>query len=328
MKTLMKLANSTKVAGIGGYIAFEGKAARATDCEMHAVIASGEWDFDCATVVSLQQIKSAMALSKKPVWAGNTLNGIKLTNVGDANDWPALPDFKGARIECAELPAKLAHVLPAMANQDIRYYLNGLCFDHTERAIIGCDGHRLHIVKDAYTSTLTGQAIVPDVAFKLIGAKNIIHMDFTDTHCRIGYIGGYLITRLIEGKFPDYHRVLPSDTARPNVVPFNVAQIAAAKSIVAVNKANKTKYSLAAISTTGTLSACDITVPCFDHWTMTPPAMLKEGQSAPTLYGINAEYLLDAMQCADHGTIAVDTANDSILVANGNFRAVVMPCRI
>lgn len=315
-----------------GHIVFEGKAARATDTELHAVIESGDWDFDCATVVSVQQIKSAMALSKKPVWSGDTLNGIKLVNAGNVNDWIPLPAFSGTRIECADLPAKLSQVLPAMAVSDIRYYLNGLCFDHTERAIVGCDGHRLHIVKSAYQSALTGQSIVPDGAFKLVGAKNIIHMDFTATHCRIGYVGGHLICKLVDGKFPDYSRVLPSDSARPNVVPFNGAQISAAKSIVAVNKANKVKFSTVAISADGALSACDITVPCFDKWTMTPLATKFDANSGeyygPKLYGINAEYLHDAMACSDHGTIAVDSVNDSVLVSNGDFRAVVMPCRI
>ena len=329
MKTLINLANSCNkgIASLYGKILFEGNAARATDAEMHAVT-EGDWQFDCATVVDVVQIKSAMALSKKPVWSGDTLNGVKLVNVGDANDFPMLPECKGARIECADLPAKLAQVLPAMAGSDIRYYLKGLCFDHSERAIVGCDGHRLHIVKNAYTSTLTGQATVPDVAFKIIGAKNIIHMDFTATHCRIGYAGGYLITRLVDGKYPDYSRILPADTARPNVVQFDGVQTAAAHSMVQVIKAHKTKYGAVVISADGALSAYDITVPCFDHWTMSPPATLKEGQSAPAIYGINAAYLRDAMQCADHGTIAVDTANDSILVANGNFRAVVMPCRV
>jgi DNA polymerase-3 subunit beta len=331
----MKLANTCNKNRLSmhGHIVFEGKAARATDIELHAVIDSGEWDFDCATVVSVQQIKSAMALNKKPVWSGDTLNGIKLVNAGDVNDWIPLPAFDGTRIECDALPVKLSQVLPAMAVSDIRYYLNGLCFDHSERAIIGCDGHRLHIVKNAYAANgLTGQAIVPDGAFNLLGAKNIIHMDFSATHCRIGYVGGYLICKLVDGKFPDYSRVLPADSARSNVVPFNGVQIAAAKSIVAVNKANKVKFGTATISTDGALSACDITVPCFDKWTMTPLATKFYANSGeyydPKLYGINAEYLHDAMAAADHGTIAVDGVNDSVLVSNGDFRAVVMPCRI
>lgn len=330
MKTLIKLANAGNKAlpALYGKILFEGKSARSTNIDMHAVIESGEWDFDCATVVSVQQIKAALALNKKPVWSGDTLNGVKLVSVSDANDWIPLPAFNGTRIECDALPAKLEQVLPAMAVNDIRYYLNGLCFDHSEQAIIGCDGNRLHIVRNAYQSALTGQSIVPADAFKIIGAKNIIHMDFTATHCRIGYVGGYLITKLVDGKLPDWQRVLPADTARPHRVPFGAAQINAVQSIVAVNKANKSKFGAVAINRDGSLTACGITVPCFDKWTMTTPTMLKEGQHAAELYGIKAGYLYDALSAAGHGTISVDTATDSVLVANGEFRAVAMPCRI
>lgn len=334
MKTLMKLANAGNKAipALYGKILFEGKSARSTNIDMHAGIESGEWDFDCATVVSVQQIKAALALNKKPVWSGDTLNGVKLVSVGDANDWFPLPAFNGTRIECDALPAKLEQVLPAMAVNDIRYYLNGLCFDHAEQAIIGCDGHRMHVVRNAFHSSLTGQSIVPADAFKVIGAKNIIHMDFTDTHCRIGYVGGYLITKLVDGKFPDWQRVLPADTARPHRVPFGAAQINAVQSIVAVNKANKSKFWAAAINRDGSLTACGITVPCFDKWTMSPLATMFDVNSGeyygPTLYGINAGYLYDALSAAGHGTISVDTATDSVLVANGEFRAVVMPCHL
>lgn len=332
MKTLMKLATSCDKypASIYGHILFEGKSARSTNIDMHAVIESGEWDFDCETVVSVQQIKAAMALNKKPVWSGDTLNGVKLVSAGNADDWIPLPAFNGTRIECDALQAKLEQVLPAMAVNDIRYYFNGLCFDHSERAIIGCNGSRLHIVRNAYQSDLTGQSIVPADAFKVIGAKNIIHMDFTAWHCRIGYVGGYLITKLVDGKFPDWQRVLPADTARPHRVPFGAAQINAVQSIVAVNKANKSKFGAVAINRDGSLTACGITVPCFDKWTMTPLSTMFDGNSGeyygPTLYGIKAGYLYDALSAAGHGTISVDTATDSALVSNGEFRAVVMPC--
>jgi DNA polymerase-3 subunit beta len=245
-----------------------------------------------------------------------------------------MPDYSGAsRIVCDDLPGIVAKTLPASAKDEIRYYLKGLCFDHTAHAVIGCDGHRMHIVKNAYATNLTGQAIVPRDVLDLIGAKNLIHMDFTATHCRIGYVGGYLICRLVDGKFPDYDRVLPADNSRPNVIPFNGEQISAVKSIVAVNKANsRNKYNGMAIAQDGSLSACDITIPCFDGFAMTPDATKFDKHSGeyygPKIYGVNATYLFDAMSSAGTGTIAVNEFCDSMLIANGDFRAVVMPMRI
>jgi DNA polymerase-3 subunit beta len=328
MKTLIKLANSSKIEGIGGFILFEGNAARATDVTMHAVIESGPWNFDCATLVSVQQIKTAMAISKKPVWSGDTLNGIKLVPAG-TTDWPELPAFAGSRIKVdpVKLAASLAQCAPAMADNDVRYYLNGMCFDHDAKAIVGCDGHRLHIVKSAYDTDLTGQAIVPRDALDVVGVKNILHMDFTDTHVRIGYVGGYLITRLCEGKFMDYSRVLPHVSDRAYTRPFNSVQCDAVKTMVAINKANKSKYGTIAIDASGSIVAHDVTLPCFEQFNINldkwPDGSLK-GQD---YLCINAKYLHDAMVSAGNGEIRANGPNDSLLIINGDFSAVVMPCR-
>lgn len=327
MKTLIKLANSTKIEGIGGYILFEGNAARATDATMHAVIESGPWNFDCATLVSVQQIKTALTLAKKPGWEGDTLNGIKLVSAG-TTDWPTLPDVRQAkRIITDNLSASMLQCAPAMADRDIRYYLNGMLFDHTERVIVGCDGHRLHIVHNAFTSELTGQTIVPRDALDLAGVKNILHMDFTDKYVRVGYVGGYIVTPLCDGKFPDYSRVLPDAKSRPNIVAFNGKHTDAVKTICSVNKANKAKFPTIAIDADGSLNSCAVKLPCFDQFKVT---RLNDKNGLPTgqdFYGINANYLHDAMLSAHYGIIGVDSANDSILVINGDFRAVVMPFR-
>lgn len=333
MKTLIKLANRTKVAGIGGMILFDGSSARSTDCETHAVIENGPWTFDSATVVSVQQIKRAMAISKKTVWFGDTLNGIKLVSAGNVADFIDLPVFNGKRLNVTPetLRDAIAKTVPAMAVHDIRYYLNGLCFDHDDKAIIGCDGNRLHYVGGVYESELTGQSIVKSDAINLAGVK-IIHVDFSDTLVRIGYVGGYLISSLIEGKFPDYHRVIPATTDRPNRYAFNGAQCDAVKTICAVNKANKVKFSTATIEPSGLIKTGEFSLPFLPGITLTKIATKIDANSGEYYgqknYGINAKYLLDALQSAGSGSMAFDGPNDSVLITTGNFKAVVMCCRV
>lgn len=331
MKTLMKLANNlNKSCAFKGMIFFEGNVARATNIDLHAVIDGGAWQFGCATVVDSVQIKMALALnSKNPVWAGDTLNGVKLVSAYPANDFPALPAYDGTKVDCANLAAHVARTLPAAADNNIRYWLrywlNGLCFDHSERAIIGCDGHRAHMVTDAYTSGLTGQAIVPRSAFDITGARNVLNIGFTDKYFRLGYCGGYIIGKLVDGTYPDYKRVFPADSERPNKVKFNGAQIAAAKSIVAIVKAKKSKFGAVAIGFDGSLEAYDIRVPCFDGFSIVPRTGKDGALQVDTVYGVNAAYLYDAMDCAKHGTIGVGQAIDGLLITEGDYRAVVMP---
>lgn len=330
MKTLIKLANSlNKSFAIKGMIFFEGNVARATDLDLHAVIDGGAWQFDCATVVDSIQIKMALALnSKNPVWSGDTLNGVKLVSAYPANDFPALLAYDGAKVDCPKLADHIARTLPAAADSDIRYYLNGLCFDHSASAIIGCDGHRAHMITGAYSSGLSGQAIVPRSAFDVVGAKNVLNIGFTDKYFRLGYCGGYIIGKLVDGKYPDYKRVFPADSDRPLKVAFNGAQIAAAKSIVSMVKAKKSKFGAVAIGFDGSLEAYDIRVPCFDGFSIVPRTGKDGALQVDTVYGVNAAYLHDAMDCAKHGTIGVGQTVDGLLITEGDYRAVVMPCRL
>lgn len=331
MKTLIKLANSlNKACSFKGYIIFEGNVARATNIDLHAVIDGGEWNFDCATVVDSQQIKMALAVNpKKPVWSGDTLNGVKLVSVYQASDFPELPAYDGVRIECNNFSDAIVKTLPAAADNDIRYYLNSICFNHTDGAIIGCNGHRLHIVNSAYPAAphgLQGESIVPRSAFDIVGAKNVLNIGFTDKLFRMGYCGGYLVGKLIDGKFPDYSRVIPAASSRPHTVAFNGTQCDAVKTIVSVLKANKAKYPTLCINFDGRIEACDIRVPCFDSFVTTE--LTGKYDTGQRQYGINAVYLHDALSAAGSGTIASDTINDGLLITNGDFRAVVMPCRV
>jgi DNA polymerase III subunit beta len=85
----------------------------------------------------------------------------------------------------------------AMAQQDIRYYLNGmlLVVDGTTVRAVATDGHRLalcEVAKDDGASNKI-EAIIP--------RKTVVKFSFDNIE---------LVSKLVEGKFPDYQRVLPA----------------------------------------------------------------------------------------------------------------------
>jgi len=102
--------------------------------------------------------------------------------------------------------------------KDIRYYLNGVCVDFIEPhkvAIIGTDGSRMFVCNaqtdDSYTDFI-GQVIIPsesvtaalknyDKKARFIALKHIEG---------ITYQLGNTVFNMIEGKFPDYRRVIPA----------------------------------------------------------------------------------------------------------------------
>ena len=112
----------------------------------------------------------------------------------------------------------------AMAQQDVRYYLNGMLFeiDGNKLLTVATDGHRLALSKlyldESATDDLV-QAIVPrkgvmEAAKLLSSSDNTCKVELNSNHIRIS-LGGYVFTsKLVDGRFPDYDKVLPKNAER------------------------------------------------------------------------------------------------------------------
>ncbi len=139
-----------------------------------------------------------------------------------AEDFPTVAqatDFKaGFSLSQKSLKALLALVQYAMAQQDIRYYLNGLLLiaDKAHVRVVATDGHRL-----AYASLPVDAA--PEKVEVIIPRKTVIELerlledsdeqiriDIAATQVRFQFGNVELVSKLVEGKFPDYQRVIPS----------------------------------------------------------------------------------------------------------------------
>jgi DNA polymerase-3 subunit beta len=129
-------------------------------------------------------------------------------------------DAEGFRLELPQrdLRAMLDATAFAMAQQDVRYYLNGLLLevDGEYLRAVATDGHRLAM---SYVAAATGiteprQIIVPrkgiqELVRLMDDVETPLTLVFGDNHLR-ATVGAYTFTsKLIEGKFPDYNRVIP-----------------------------------------------------------------------------------------------------------------------
>jgi len=113
----------------------------------------------------------------------------------------------------------------AMARGDTRYYLNGMLIEHNgaETRLVAADGHRLHAVRVAHPDEPAGPTlswIVPDsfvdsvLKTKLSKHARDLVFDFNLTKTEVSVcLGDQTITsKLIDGTFPDYRRVIPRKT--------------------------------------------------------------------------------------------------------------------
>ena len=137
-------------------------------------------------------------------------------------DYPStdtIADATRLTIGQAELKRLLDLTQFAMAHQDVRYYLNGLLLEistHGLRAI-ATDGHRLAMADSNIDTGLgdeTRQIIVPRKAVlelsRLLSAdEGELELELGANAIRVGVDGTQLTSKLIDGRFPDYDRVIP-----------------------------------------------------------------------------------------------------------------------
>lgn len=107
----------------------------------------------------------------------------------------------------------------AMAHQDIRYYLNGMLMVLETGLVraVATDGHRLahaaEVVEglEAADSVIIPRKTVSEMLRLLDDSEENVEVSIADTQIRFRFGDIELISKLVEGKFPDYKRVIPTD---------------------------------------------------------------------------------------------------------------------
>ena len=140
-----------------------------------------------------------------------------------ADEFPLVnePGGDGATFEVSQktLRALIGQVHFAMAVHDIRYYLNGILFVAEGKALtlVATDGHRLALAQAELQAEVPRQEVilprktVLELQRLLKDEDEPIRMRFAGNQARFDFSGMEFITKLVEGKFPDYNRVIPKN---------------------------------------------------------------------------------------------------------------------
>ena len=116
----------------------------------------------------------------------------------------------------------------AMAVHDIRYYLNGILFvaEGKNLILVATDGHRLALAQATLDVEIPKQEVILPRKTVLElqrllrddkdGDDRPIEMRFAGNQAKFSFSGMEFVTKLVEGKFPDYNRVIPRATATPS----------------------------------------------------------------------------------------------------------------
>ncbi len=139
-----------------------------------------------------------------------------------ASDYPNLEDWEGEvefEISCSDLKRLIDSTHFSMAQQDVRYYLNGMSLETEDNIIrtVATDGHRLALCRLEYNNALPArQVIIPRKGVleisRLIGEDDkLLKIQIGANHLRLFSSDFIFTSKLVDGRFPDYRRVLPKD---------------------------------------------------------------------------------------------------------------------
>jgi DNA polymerase-3 subunit beta len=138
-----------------------------------------------------------------------------------ANDFPNVEESPGNlqfTMPQALLKAMLDSTSFAMAQQDVRYYLNGLLLEVSADylRVVATDGHRLalHTEKLPTSATVKTLVIIPrkgilELSRLMSDGDEEVQITLSPNHIRAKTRNFTFTSKLVDGKFPDYDRVLP-----------------------------------------------------------------------------------------------------------------------
>ncbi|EDZ65020.1 DNA polymerase III, beta subunit [beta proteobacterium KB13] len=138
-----------------------------------------------------------------------------------SKDYPLLKKNDSESVSVKLSQNKLKELLKqvdfAMAQQDIRYYLNGLLFEIQGQKlnIVGTDGHRLSFTStkldDSYEKkeVIIPRKTIMELIKLLDDSDEIVELEILNQQVTFKFGDIFIITKVIDGKFPDYNRVIP-----------------------------------------------------------------------------------------------------------------------
>jgi DNA polymerase III subunit beta len=254
-----------------------------------------------------------------------------------AQDFPKVSEqLKQAikiKIEQNKLKKLFGMVQYAMAQQDIRYYLNGvlLVIDGYFLKLIATDGHRLaYVITKLDQEYPKHEIILPrktvnELIKLLTETEEKITFELAENQVRVTSSNIILISKVIDGKFPDYERVIPNYVNQLTLNRIEILQALQRAAILSNEKFRGVRFvltekNLRIISNNSEQEEAQ-------------EDMEIDYQGIALDIGFNVNYLMDGLNSATTETVifSFGDANSSILITipnNEEFKYVVMPMRI
>jgi len=254
-----------------------------------------------------------------------------------AAEFPTVEDISSS--EAIEVPQETLIKLFekthfSMAQQDVRYYLNGLLIETGTKVLraVATDGHRLALceVELENAKTPEQQVIVPRKGVlelqRLLSGEGTVELEFGSNHIRAQLDGIRFTSKLIDGRFPEYERVIPAEADNELVADREAFKGALQRTAILSNE--KYRGIRLIIRDNGVVLQAH------------NPEQEEAEEELEVTYqgedieiGFNVNYLLDALGAieSDEVTLSIVDGNSSCLLrepGKNDCKYVVMPMRL
>ncbi len=292
----------------------------------------------CKSLPEDQLIEFSVSGNKATIKSGTnkfSLSTLPATEFPNIDESASLIDASLPQSSLRQIIEKTAF---AMAQNDVRYYLNGLLVEfHSGHLVaVATDGHRLAMSKfelesDIEALTDTKQAILPRKGvmelLKLIKDEDSnVSIGLGTNHFRAVVNGFVFITKLIDGKFPDYNRVVPRNNDKSLTADRLMMKDALARASILCNE----KFRGVRLQ----LSQGSAHIQANNPEQEEADIQIDVDYSGPEMeVGFNVSYLLDVLNSVDGDQVSLlfADANSSLLVEEDNISQsayVIMPMRL
>jgi len=331
-------------------LAVEGARLRvtATDLEVE-MVAEGEVDAEsggevtvpgrklheiCRALPDGATVEIAVAGERLTIKAGRsrfTLSTLRAADFPTVEEIAAKQTLKVPRRELKGLIDK-THF--SMAQQDVRYYLNGLLLETERKTLraVATDGHRLALseIELEVAATRDEQVIVPRKGVlelnRLLDGEGDVSVALGTNHIRVQIDGVRLTSKLIDGRFPEYARVIPSQPRNVITASQTLLREALQRTAILSNE----KYRGVRLELSENTVVLQANNPEQEEAVET--LEVQYGGEAMEI-GFNVNYLLDALAAvkSEQVELGVTDGNSSCLIREPGVdrtKFVVMPMRL
>lgn len=238
----------------------------------------------------------------------------------DANDYPSTPnvDGQGTEINSIDLQQSISKVLFATANDDLRPTLSGVYFDNG--FIVATDAHKLVKVE----SSINGNFILPKKASQQL--KNLLPKDtnvtlqYNQTNALFSFDNITIITRLIDGKYPNYEAVIPKEN--PNRLSINRQEFISVlkrMEVFANKQTNQIRLDLSDFEVF--ISSEDV-----DYRSRAKETLDAVYSGEPMAIGVNAKFLVEMLNSLNCEEVYLDMSEPNRAILINSEEGVLMLC--